>query len=76
MPVKKKNKTKVKKKIAKKTKVKKLSSNELIIKPKAEWIKNSLANKKQYQEKYSKSIKSNDEFWKKEGKTNYMDKTI
>ena len=67
MPIK---KTKVKKKVTKKTKIKinKLSTPELIIKPKAEWIKNSLANKKQYKEKYSKSIKNNDEFWKKEGK--------
>ena len=60
MPVK---KTKVKKKVAKK-----VTTSELVIKPKTEWIKSSLANKKQYQEKYSKSIKSNDEFWKKEGK--------
>ena len=60
MPIK---KTKVKKKVTKK-----VTTNELVIKPKTEWIKNSLANKKQYQEKYSKSIKSNDEFWKKEGK--------
>jgi acetyl-CoA synthetase len=60
MPVK---KTKVKKKVTKK-----VTTSELVIKPKTEWIKNSLANKKQYQEKYSKSIKSNDEFWKKEGK--------
>ena len=56
-------KTKVKKKVTKK-----VTTSELVIKPKTEWIKNSLANKKQYQEKYSKSIKSNDEFWKKEGK--------
>ena len=56
-------KTKVKKKVAKK-----VTTSELVIKPKTEWVKNSLANKKQYQEKYSKSIKSNDEFWKKEGK--------
>ena len=68
MPINKKKQSKVKKKVAKKTKVKKLSTNELIIKPKTEWIKNSLVNKKQYQEKYSKSIKSNDEFWRKEGK--------
>ena len=81
MPVKKKKKTKIKKKVfkkvIKKTKVKKkvskkkrknLPSNEIVLKPKAEWIKNSLANKKQYQDKYSKSIKNNDEFWKKEGK--------
>ena len=80
MPNKKKKKTKVKKKVSrkvtKKTKVKKKNSKkvkkpdtpELIIKTKSEWTKNSLANKKQYQDKYSKSIKNNDDFWRKEGK--------
>jgi acetyl-CoA synthetase len=80
MPVKKKKKTKVKKKVTKKvtkkTKVKKKvvskvtkeSSKELIIKTKPQWVKRSLATKSKYQDKYSKSIKSNDEFWKKEGK--------
>jgi acetyl-CoA synthetase len=80
MPIKKKKKTKVKKKVAKKvtkkTKVKKKvinkvakeNSNELIIKTKPQWIKSSLATKSKYQDKYSKSIKNNDEFWRKEGK--------
>jgi acetyl-CoA synthetase len=80
MPLKKKRKTKVKKKVAKKvtkkTKVKKKvvgkvtkeSSQELIIKTKPQWVKRSLATKSKYQDKYSKSIKSNDEFWRKEGK--------
>ena len=80
MPLKKKKKTKVKKKVAKKvtkkTKVKKKviskvakeSSKELIIKTKPQWIKSSLATKSKYQDKYSKSIKNNDEFWRKEGK--------
>jgi acetyl-CoA synthetase len=80
MPIKKKKKTKVKKKVAKKvtkkTKVKKKaiskvikeSSKELIIKTKPQWIKSSLATKSKYQDKYSKSIKNNDEFWKTEGK--------
>jgi acetyl-CoA synthetase len=80
MPIKKKKKTKVKKKVAKKvtkkTKVKKKaiskvikeSSKELIIKTKPQWIKRSLATKSKYQDKYSKSIKNNDEFWRKEGK--------
>jgi acetyl-CoA synthetase len=80
MPLKKKKKTKVKKKVAKKvtkkTKVKKKvigkvvkeNSKELIIKTKPEWIKNSLATKSKYQDKYTKSIKNNDEFWRKEGK--------
>jgi acetyl-CoA synthetase len=80
MPLKKKKKTKVKKKVAKKvtkkTKVKKKvvskvtkeNSKELIIKTKPQWIKRSLATKSKYQDKYSKSIKNNDEFWRKEGK--------
>jgi acetyl-CoA synthetase len=80
MPIKKKKKTKVKKKVAKKvtkkTKVKKKaisrvvkeSSKELIIKTKPQWIKSSLATKSKYQDKYSKSIKNNDEFWRTEGK--------
>jgi acetyl-CoA synthetase len=80
MPLKKERETKVKKKVAKKvtkkTKVKKKavskvtkeSSKELIINTKPQWIKRSLATKSKYQDKYSKSIKSNDEFWRKEGK--------
>jgi acetyl-CoA synthetase len=80
MPLKKKKKTKVKKKVTKrvtkKTKVKKKviskvakeSSKELIIKTKPQWIKSSLATKSKYQDKYSQSIKNNDEFWRKEGK--------
>jgi acetyl-CoA synthetase len=82
MPLKKKKKTKVRKKkvtkkVTKKTKVKKNvnhkkianeSSKELIIKTKPQWVKNSLATKSKYQDKYAKSIKSNDEFWRKEGK--------
>ena len=80
MPLKKKKKTKVKKKVTKKvtkkTKVKKKvvskvtkeSSKELIIKTKPQWIKSSLATKSKYQDKYNKSIKNNDEFWRKEGK--------
>ena len=46
----------------------KTSPNELIFKTKQEWIKNSLANKAQYQNKYNESIKNNNLFWKKEGK--------
>jgi acetyl-CoA synthetase len=80
MTLKKKKKTKVKKKVAKKvtkkTKVKKKivktvtkeNLKEFIIKTKPHWVKNSLATKNKYQEKYSKSIKNNDEFWRKEGK--------
>jgi acetyl-CoA synthetase len=80
MPIKKKKKTKVKKKVAKKvtkktkakkkaiSKVIKESSKELIIKTKPQWIKSSLATKSKYRDKYSKSIKNNDEFWREEGK--------
>ncbi len=73
MPLKKKKKTKVRKKtkVKKKTvrkNIAKESSKELIIKTKPQWVKSSLATKSKYQDKYSKSIKSNDEFWKKEGK--------
>ena len=81
MPLKKKKKSKVKKKVTKKvtkkTKVKKKAvskkntkeiSKELIIKTKPQWVKNSLATKSKFQDKYSKSIKNNDEFWRKEGK--------
>ncbi|WP_435162848.1 acetate--CoA ligase [Candidatus Pelagibacter bacterium nBUS_25] len=80
MPLKKKKKTKVKKKVAKKvtkktkvkrkvvSKVAKEDSKELVIKTKPQWVKNSLATKSKYQEKYSKSIKNNDEFWREEGK--------
>ncbi|PDH19446.1 MAG: acetate--CoA ligase [Pelagibacterales bacterium MED-G42] len=49
-------------------KVKTTPASELIIKTKPEWVKNSLANKSQYQKKYQESIKSNDNFWKREGK--------
>ena len=59
------------KKIKKRIKTKKENENtppEVIIKTKPEWIKTSLANKSKYQQKYSQSIKSNDDFWRKEGK--------
>ena len=66
-----KNKKKSSRKITKKIKVQAQETNqvsEVIIKTKPEWIKSSLANKSKYQQKYSQSIKSNDEFWRKEGK--------
>jgi len=44
------------------------SSQELIFKTKPDWIKNGLANKAQYTNKYNESIKNNNAFWKKEGK--------
>ena len=69
-------KTRVRKKVAKKTRVRKKivseianeNSKELIIKTKPQWVKNSLATKAKYKDKYLKSIKNNDEFWRKEGK--------
>ena len=71
--VKKKSKIRKKtsKKIKKRIKAKKENGNstpEVIIKTKPEWIRSSLANKSKYQQKYSQSIKNNDEFWKKEGR--------
>ena len=80
MALKKKTKSKVKKKVTKKvTKkrkvrkkiIKKINNDipeELIIKTRPEWVKNSLATKSKYEDKYTQSIKNNDEFWKKEGK--------
>ena len=53
---------------SKKKNIDKTLSNEQIIKTKPEWVKRSLANKAQYQKKYSDSIKNNNSFWKKEGK--------
>ena len=73
--VKRKNKVKkVSKKIKRKKKSKKKSKKEngsppeIVIKTKPEWVKASLANKSKYQQKYTQSIKSNDDFWRKEGK--------
>jgi len=69
-----KKKSKARKKTSKKVKRNKANKEngntppEVIIKTKPEWIKSSLANKSKYQQKYSQSIKSNDEFWRKEGK--------
>ena len=63
--------SKNKKSIAKRPKKKnidKTPSNDQVIKTKPEWVKRSLANKAQYQKKYSDSIKNNNSFWKKEGK--------
>ena len=67
---KKKNSTKKKSKKTKK-KIQKNSENkeqELILKTRSEWIKDSLANKAQYTKKYNDSIKNNNEFWAREGK--------
>ena len=62
-----------KRKVSKRTKNKKnikidKAEKELIFKTKPEWVKNALINKTKYQNKYSDSIKNNNEFWKKEGK--------
>ena len=65
-----KKKTRFKRK-SKKRVTKKKSNNtnqELIFKTKSDWIKKALINKKQYDKKYSSSLKNNDDFWKKEGK--------
>ena len=62
-----KKKSRIKRKSLK-TKKNATSSQELIFKTRPEWIKASLANKSQYQNKYNESIKNNNAFWKKEGK--------
>ena len=62
----KKNKKKLKRR-KKKAKVV-LGKKELIFKTKPEWSRNALVNKSEYEKKYEKSIKNNDEFWKKAGK--------
>jgi len=50
-------------------KIKKLELDDgLLIKTKTEWINKALVGKSEYEKKYKKSIKNNEEFWKKEGK--------
>ena len=71
MPKRKKRKSTKKKRRAirrSKKKIKKLEGNEFIIKTKKEWINKALVNKSEYEKKYKKSLKNNDEFWRKEGK--------
>jgi len=66
-----KRKVKIKKNLKRKKSLKKIESSlsqDLIIKVRPEWVKSSLANKSQYQNKYKESIKNNNTFWKKEGK--------
>ena len=58
---------KKRKKISKKNYVNS-SGGELIYRTKKEWIRQSLATKREYEKKYSQSIKDNEGFWKKEGK--------
>ena len=67
---KKRNKIPKRKKRSNKNKKQRLSekNQELIIKTRSDWIKKALINKKQYEKKYTYSIKNNDDFWKKEGK--------
>ena len=67
-----KKKIKARKKIKNKSskkKAKKLEINqEVIIKTKADWVNKALIDRSSYEKKYKKSLKNNDEFWKKEGK--------
>ena len=72
---KKRSKSKTKKRSKSKTKKKSNIKNkdiednkELIFKTRSEWTKKALVNKSEYEKKYKKSLKNNDEFWKKEGK--------
>jgi len=71
--------SKIKRKVNKRSKTKKINkrskiknnienNHELMIKTKSEWIKKALVGKSEYEKKYKKSLKNNDEFWKKEGK--------
>ena len=66
----KKSKKKIKKKRKKisKKKSNNSSNSEIIYRTKKEWIRQSLATKKEYEKKYNQSIKDNEGFWKKEGK--------
>tara|TARA_B100000700_G_scaffold145586_1_gene161990 strand:- start:2129 stop:4192 length:2064 start_codon:yes stop_codon:yes gene_type:complete len=62
-------KVRKKKKIPKKTKkTTETNTGELLIKTKSEWVNKAMVNKDEYEKKYRKSIKNNEEFWKKEGK--------
>ncbi len=56
------------KKVSKKKKILSEKNQDLIIKTRSDWVKKALINKKQYEKKYSYSLKNNDDFWKKEGK--------
>ena len=67
--LKKKTYSRIKRKIKRENvKQKETSSQETVFKIKPEWIKSSLANKSQYQNRYNESIKNNNAFWKREGK--------
>ena len=68
---KKRSKISKRKKISNKNKKQKLSekNQDLIVKTKSDWIKKAIINKKQYEKKYSYSLKNNDDFWKKERTT-------
>ena len=66
--LKKKTKSKFRKKYQKIKNTKKKENIELIYKTKNEWIKKALVGKTEYEKKYSKSLKDNEGFWKKEGK--------
>ena len=64
----KKTKSKSRKKYKKIKNIKKKEDGELIYKTKSEWIKKALVGKSEYEKKYTKSLKDNEGFWKKEGK--------
>ena len=64
----KRSKKKIKKVSKKKKKILSEKNQDLIIKTRSDWVKKALINKKQYEKKYSYSLKNNDDFWKKEGK--------
>ena len=71
--LKKRKKLKIKKRTRKtklKTKKKIIleSEKELVIRTSKIWSKQAYVNKKAYEKKYNKSIKDNENFWKKEGK--------
>ena len=66
--VRKKTKSRLRKKIKKIKISKNKETGELVYKTKNEWIKKALIGKSEYEKKYSKSIKDNENFWKKEGK--------
>ena len=61
----KRSKKKIKKVSKKKKKILSEKNQDLIIKTRSDWVKKALINKKQYEKKYSYSLKNNDDFWKK-----------
>ncbi len=66
--VRKKTKSRLRKKIKKIKISKNKETGELVYKTKNEWIKKALIGKSEYEKKYSKSIKDNENFGKKKAK--------